>query len=1441
MPTLVVGLGRFGLACLEEIHDAWALDQGLDDDPSRSNLRLVWAHGGQDGKDGVSASAWRGADDVVATLAHRLGVGELPTRMLDFLLLRTLGVVRLRGRTFELAEPELLGVQSGNHVVDVGVANLRGTAEPVLPVAARGWPGVGLSTSLSEGDGAVGAGVEAGKLAFRRVRLRWTCLGHDPVEAAHRVADLRRQRGPAESFIGSMLETIHDGRLPQSLQAAWLRCLSWREGLDPSPWQWQDDADAGHFGESTGDEPASAPTDDVDLAATAPGDAWSRWEAAFQIAPAEPPRDGCPRIAVLREDPSRFAYHQNMERSALRPPDPRMWLGASGLSSSGLRSRDVGRLRVIPARWATHGLYDRSHDLDFARTGPGSTAHLAERFKVASELAEAGLLRLWNALRAEAGTSDERFHADGSEETVEGRAELSESVHFLGEVVVAAAVAREAQGDPQTKAPLLQTSEHQQDPWVDGDDLPPLPSERLRRATARRAVAHGGEQDAFERRLASLGLADAAQGREQRVFTEHRFSPDDFKPNASIDETQINDPRRFEHPALLDLRADVQRVLSQLFHVQHLRQVRVERSGPPPLQVFVLADLGEAFGRRALATVLDEIAAEAARALRPLVLSEQGALPNGIRVLPVVWLPNPSAPDQSFGHQAADQTGALSRAAREAILLDAVQAVQRRQARLPLAHRVIRQLFFNGRTTDAGIFGRRDAVRQTRDFLRLCSRYDLHADEGLRRLFQVAQQDGTLATFACRAIEVPTRQIERYGANLLARRTIDALATSQVLASVDIEVPDLASAEELVAQTVAETTKAFVAVADAARAEVKAKGPSRYDHEVRSEVVEAAYDARYEAALANDLGGRWRASVESGGRFTEQLHAVRKASGDHAELRVVDVRRLHDEGMSRYAPSQGLDHLRARWQSEARSARVVAAEREDDRAKRESAMSGSRPPVRLEGRLASGFEAVRRAAAAKPAWNPVAHALVGMAVFVPWLAAALPWSVSLALGLDKSGGPLEVVLAVVGPIVVGAAALFGLLAFARHVLTAYAKAIEAAVDALGTDVAGVLHGDEHQGPWSFSRFVIHRIRMLGALAAHRLADRVTEVYETDVDELERARRALLAQRTVLEREVESMGVRRAGAAGAPEDVRGMLSSIAGNYQLVDVGAAVAHVTASFSKPSDLSNVTQRMLRTVVEVERWRTGGLVAAPEAWTRAARPLLERGEGPLVLQESVGRTAVDRLSEFLAESPSHLGFGADYDGREGFESEPVAEVAPGELIGDAGVLRELWAAVESGSRSITTPLRPRPLPKFPTDIVIALRATVGIPVSAVRNTRRYESDLDRASASPRARFPYEHPNLDDEVVLGATPMPRFAAWRDRMTGPVTPAGGSETSDLVDDAESEPVTLAEVLLDEGPSDTATGATEGEPPTSEIDALRGRDTAVGVADVEAGGGDDVDG
>jgi hypothetical protein len=180
-PTIVVGLGRFGLSVLERLGETWERLRDATDDPRLGNLRLLHVRGNEDESDD-----WRAGEAAPRKLADAIGEGDFPLRALDFLFLRALGLVRFHRGTYEVALAR-----------DHGMSR----------------------------DG--------------QTRLRtfvWRELNPDPMRAVDLLALRSTREADLDLFLTPFLERVRAGHAPTVIRDAIIHASRYAQGLDPAPW-----------------------------------------------------------------------------------------------------------------------------------------------------------------------------------------------------------------------------------------------------------------------------------------------------------------------------------------------------------------------------------------------------------------------------------------------------------------------------------------------------------------------------------------------------------------------------------------------------------------------------------------------------------------------------------------------------------------------------------------------------------------------------------------------------------------------------------------------------------------------------------------------------------------------------------------------------------------------------------------------------------------------------------------------------------------------------------------------------------------------------------------------------------------------------------------------------------------------------------------------------
>jgi hypothetical protein len=583
-PTIVLGVGRMGLAVLERLGEDWHRLRLSSADPSLRNLRLLHVRSEDDG----SSPAWREAEQRFVDLARYTGDGDLPSLALDLVILRSLGLVRYHNGTYQVALPR-----------DAGF---------------------------------VERGAAAQRHAARRRYFEWMTLHPDPVAAAERLAALVERHAALNLFVNPLINRVRQGNSPRAA----LRCISrvraLQEGRDPSPWSWL----AGSLKEAPPARQADTRwrhafregwvrPDDLsgylDAFAAPPLPAWPAWLAG----------DHTPDPALDLVIPDVFLPRVHDLPSPLRSSQIlRVDWETNGWATLVGESRQEVEFVPVDAGMFRLGLFD--HD-NSSRVHTHAASSFADRLKVLGEEAQRGLVRLWvdlqrNRVEDQGQAVRESRQRDGVEET------LRQSLEILGELVV-----RPLLGAPGSAA--MEFPEGR--PGGRHDKPLPLDPSRFLSGLEQGLGDEGDEaRSALSERLAALGFsADRHRAAAQPLMRQLRLTARDVAEVLSDD---VEDPRRGgPGEGLYSFRSAINQETRNLFQFSFLSKYRHRPTRRPPrLTVYVVGDVGEPFVRSALRVLMREIHAELLRAYAPIFETFREGFDRALCVVPILWMPHPA-------------------------------------------------------------------------------------------------------------------------------------------------------------------------------------------------------------------------------------------------------------------------------------------------------------------------------------------------------------------------------------------------------------------------------------------------------------------------------------------------------------------------------------------------------------------------------------------------------------------------------------------------------------------------------------------------------------------------------------------------------------------------------------------------------------------------------
>lgn len=1433
-PTLVVGVGRVGLAVLERLGEDWATLQRLRPHQALRNLRLVHVTAPDSDRQPTDLNpCWRAQEAAVRAVVARMGYGDLANLALDFTLLRALGLVRLVNGMYELARP-----------VDWGA--VQATAETGAPGSVLGRP-------------------------FRARTVEWLPLSADPLVAVERAAEMRRQYGALDRLMGRLLFRVRAGHSPQTVIAAIGRVRALQEGRDPSPWQWLAVPDSGLQDRATGSVTVTVP-------APTAAESWGETQLAL-IGPVGrvPQALQVPDLAVrYATDPT--VPHKSMHHALLEADVFDFFARSEGV--------DRNAVHVLPARDAWHGFYD----LDSVgwRTGCGgeasdawgsASARFDARVQLTGSLALQGLVRLWDDLQKQ---QRRKYDQDGDEHPrgVALRRAVEQCIEILGDAVVRHQL-HDALAEPPHPLPEQGARPARADLYGP-KDLPASASERLvslrahETATPTTPTTADG-LDALRTRLRSLGVVvgDDEPDPAWAIFRRVDLTPADVHADLSLEGTPLpGDPAADnESTGLESLRRTLASIGRELFDFDYLRSWRrspTRRS--PRLTVYLVGELSEAFVRASAPTLVRMVHSSLARALGPIVAEHRIGLDRALHVVPVLCMPNPADPCGA---------GALAESRiEEALVLEALHVLRRKLEAAPGSVSCVSQVYLHGRVTDNAVHSLERCVQNVHDFITLFSRNQLTGDgdtrshgPGLDELFVGRSRADLFATFTCVMAEVPRAQLRWYAGNRLARSVVKALEEGDRSESVALEGGGhrqrlAVCLADHVVEAVRPVRTACGRGADLARQTARAPaaevGPGTDGQAVATAfVVDQPLKERQAVIEA------WRALTADS---AEIAHAIERLRGDCARMcqeDAGDTRRAHDAWME-WAVGTGKP-IRAIERAFEEAVQRGDAQVLDDHAtcriqRSSCASSGMPDPRQLEATRTDVIEAAQ----AKPAWQAMRVVLLLWALMAAVVGAPLSHAAALALDLDRRPNGLEWLLGPMAP-AVGVLVLWPIafLLIRRHLRRTVTR-LQEAIDRHGEVAAGLFLAPTAVTGSAYA-FLTSRIELVRASALFAHASMLRTVTVSDRRDLRRIVDSVAALRHRLHAEAERLGVRQVQAATpeafAAEDTTRVLDGEAGGARSWllrgrDLGGLYARWFAGRPR-EEREKVTQilRFMRgcderganagfpvhpdwaariaATVAVGRWREQAWLADGDAVVEACSVEFDR-HGMRGWPGAEDRVEVE-FERFVLSNYANIGFSAQFRGFEGLDEDRLTVAADATLLVDDGLLpadrlnayRHPGFTLDGASNRPAVTVRALNL-----DVEAAcfLSLARDIQIESLRNLRRFENHFERARPPEDRLFPYSTGGFRPGTLVPVTTAsahPQFVAAARRAFGPPTVADCAAAAEPAETAQRSPTPAA-------PSATAC-AGPGDPTDTAADdaaaVAAGDDAAPVVADVELYGGE----
>ncbi len=1285
-PSLVVGMGRFGLAVLERLGEDWKQLRLSGADQSLRNLRLIWLH-----SQGETEDCWRQEEEKELRIARYIKDGDLPTIALDFVALRTLGLIRYHHGAYQIAVPQDRG-----------------------PVR--------VSDLLLEGSDRRDSGQHDGdredprnrkKEAEQFVRRRffdWQDLDPDPLHAAEILRRKAERESPLHQFIAPLINRIRQGHSPWILLAAIQRCSSLASGRDPAPWRWVRQALSGHP-----PGPTSIPAPTIDQARQQHRDYDKLLDS---LAPPALSIEGKHQevnynLSNLSADPLdgngwEFAESEIIVPANFHPAsddpetpiDPFHLLNedwqATGWATD-LEEENEQPFKTLRVSHFRLGLFD--HSATAHSEEKSLSEHLGQRLRLLADLLHKGLVRLWVDLKRE---QVEEFSPLPQLQRHEAAEEaLQQSLKMLDELLIRPL--HEEDGGPE--------QDHEQEAGPRDIDLLADRPTRFLRSLIFDPEPRAWEESALERRLAALGLADSAN-----------------RPPAPRSLLQQVAFCRHEQPRD-SLRKVLNREVRDLLDFSYLAEYRKKATRTPPrLTVFVVGDMSEPFARQKMTEVLRDIHSELLRSFSSMFELHREGFDRALSVVPILWMPHPADP---FGGEPLEKTRL-----EEAAIIDSVHRVRRWvESVLPGSRRRISQIFINGRVTDNAVLTLRDSIQQTRDFLSFQIRNDLSRDDWLRRTAVGPGGDDLFASFACCEIEFPAERAREYLANRLVRECLHRLRGEP------------SSESPKVARSLAPPAKKELVEAASSDLEENTKrrarrlltqvwealpGKAKENRCLSRRQVLDAFDDAFEQRLWQGVLSLWRDLTQRCGRMDALIDDLRCQVSVKLHQTLPEIRQDSDNDIHRVS-DQGLPAMLSRIGDRRREAFAVLQQTEKERRRNEQNCQRHRAPSRRQ--LQHARDEVVVAAENKPDCGPQR---LGVTIWVLLLPAtsALP-----VAGLASSLGEFWALLASAGVTTVLASGLLRLHTRYFH------RRLRACIEMLENSVQHLVAGSDgtelqDQQP-SLRSFFEMRLQLTAALARRGYALHTYQQAATDEGLGQRLRESIDIQQHCMLRRAEELGVRPAPPGSqARDDLRDIFVRRVGERmaKLIDPNHLMEYYRSRV-RPNELPVVD--FLDQSGGLSDWRKTASLSDTESLMGYGRELFATvANHPITELDYFSEVVGKHLQDFVRRNYSNLGFGAKFLGYEGLDPDGVRLAADASLVADGPLLaaydqvEEEFDSSPRDSRDLYHQ-RPRSLDRLMAGIrpnaAYMFSLVQGVRAHSVHNLKRFESFHDRSVEGSR------------------------------------------------------------------------------------------------------------
>ncbi|MEC7986690.1 MAG: hypothetical protein VX278_16095, partial [Myxococcota bacterium] len=774
----------------------------------------------------------------------------------------------------------------------------------------------------------------------------------------------------------------------------------------------------------------------------------------------------------------------------------------------------------------------------------------------------------------------------------------------------------------------------------------------------------------------------------------------------------------------------------ELRHLYHFVGLQSFNKGltrqPPKLNVFLVVDLCEPLSRSVLRDLTREIAAEITRVTGAIFQIERGGLAKLISIVPIVWMPNVADPTE--GKNISSQ----NRGRMEGSILHSLYSFRRWLSTVPSNLRCMRQMFINSRMTDNAFWGTRDAVSQTVQFMQMSLHNDLSTTPAIAPTRAIARGGNYYASFSCHQIDFPEFRAREYLATQLGRDFLASLQQPWVGESKYLQqkltIPDeeeqheevSAELEEII-QPIAESISSLVPVESLTASMTNLEILQRFDMGLLDDINQA-------------MMKEFRRVVSQGSEIERLLLAQRKEKQQELQRDLAALIRESDAFVTDGVVRIGLDLVRTGLLDRKNQAYDLLRKADENiQQTGEESFTNDIPNSKSLNGL---FEQVIDAILARPAQRPMRLAFGTLLLFSFVLIGPLIWGAMKAAKLYLFPNPLELFLWKGLPVLLAALISYGAYWFLQ---SRYIKAHQALIDAasqLRGAVYQLIAAPRNSSPSSLFGFFDSRLKLVTSSFIRSYANSLQEQTAVDARFGNRMFRSAKKQSEILQLKMESLGVR-------------ILPSLAGKSERVVLSELFKLKNATYQnnliQPQLLQEYYQReygaqdswryhaegLLRKLGGLQSWRD----EAPLADTDKILGLGRQRFSALIhtpiteLDQSFSESISDNIRNFIHKIYPNMGFGADFDGKEGSDPDGLETKIVGSIIINEDMELTLKGLLHK-DHAIRT------IPKMSVDIrpnsMYLLSISTGLSSLIIRNIHRYESPLENREERIDSLFPF-------------------------------------------------------------------------------------------------------